>query len=122
MSIVQGSAADCSRASIVEILDAIKLPLIIEFRPGVKEIKGISLEMGTIGNHTLCYRAVLQEKVGILQANHCSFSERCESSSVGYKERESYDKAVFSLFYYLRILYFLLNAPAIEGRRLLPSY
>ena len=65
LSIVQGNASECPRASLSEIIDASKLPLIIEFKPGVKEIKGMSLEMGSIGNHSLCYRAILQDKAGI---------------------------------------------------------
>ena len=69
--IAQGNASECPRASLSEIIDASKLPLIIEFKPGVKEIKGMSLEMGTFGNHSLCYRAILQDKAGIFLINYC---------------------------------------------------
>ena len=128
LSIVQGSAADCSQAGIIEVINDSKLPLIIDLKPGVKKVEGLSLEVATIGNHTLCYQAVLKDKVGILQTHHCSFFGRYESSSVDYDKKESYDKvehiltSFFSLFYYISILYVLLNTPAIEGRRLLPSY
>lgn len=31
--------------------------------PGIKEIKGIALKMGTVGNYSLCYHGVINGQV-----------------------------------------------------------
>ena len=48
-----------------ENISPTRLPLLLEFKPGIKAIQGIKLEMGTLGNYTICYQAVVLFKVGI---------------------------------------------------------
>ena len=57
---------ECPRARLSETIDTSNLPLTIELKPGVKKIEGLSLEIATIGNHTLCYQAILRNEVGFL--------------------------------------------------------
>ena len=61
--IVEGQAQPCLHNGLNETITPSKIPLTLEVEAGVKSIKGSSLEMGTIGHFSLCYYAVVQEKV-----------------------------------------------------------
>ena len=59
---------DCSTAlanSVVDHIRSSSLPLTLEFKPGVKTVRGTSLEMGTLGNYTLCFQAIIEYRVCI---------------------------------------------------------
>ena len=59
---------DCLQAlqnSVSENISPSILPLMLELKPGIKAIQGTKLEMGTLGNYTICYQAIVQDKVGI---------------------------------------------------------
>ena len=63
---IKDNASRCSQAlqnTISENINPSRLPLTLEFKPGIKAVQGIALEMGTLGNHTLCYQAIIQDKV-----------------------------------------------------------
>ena len=63
---MNGNAKACSQElQNNENVSPSRLPLILEFKPGIKAIQGIALEMGTLGNYTLCYQALIQDKVSI---------------------------------------------------------
>ena len=64
--IVQGFAAQCSQSGIVENILPSKIPLALEVNPAIKAIAGISLEIGTVGNYSLCYHAVIKNQVGYI--------------------------------------------------------
>ena len=59
----------CSQAFLNSVSDNIspaRIPLMLTFTPGIKNVNGTVLEMGTVGNYTLCYQALIEDKV-------CSF-------------------------------------------------
>ena len=63
---MQENAIGCLQAlrnSTIENISPSRLPLTLEFKPGIKAVQGIALEMGTLGNYTLCYQARIQDKV-----------------------------------------------------------
>jgi len=60
--IVKGQAQPCLPNGLNETISPSKLPLTLEIEAGVTPIRGISLEMGTIGYFSFCYYAVIQEK------------------------------------------------------------
>ena len=53
----------CTGHPTGQILKVPKIPLTLTIEPGVKAIKGVSLDIDTIGNFTFCYRAVISNKV-----------------------------------------------------------
>ena len=60
------SATECSKALLYSAIDHIRpssLPMTLEFKPGVKAVNGTSLEMGTLGNYTLCFQAIVEDRV-----------------------------------------------------------
>ena len=62
------STTECSTALMNNAIDHIspsRLPLTLQFIPGVKAVQGTTLEMGTLGNFTFCFQALSQDKVCI---------------------------------------------------------
>ena len=65
-----GNINDCLQAlqnSVCENISPSRLPLMLEFKPGIKAIQGTKLEMGTVGNYTICYQSVILDKVSLLE-------------------------------------------------------
>ena len=64
-----GEGEQCSNSGKIidsENISPSRLPLTLEFKPGIKAVQGIKLEMDTLGNYTICYQAVVQDTVGII--------------------------------------------------------
>ena len=62
------NASGCSQAlqnGTIENITTSRLPLTLEFAPGIKTVQGIALEMGTLGNFTLCYQSIVADEVSI---------------------------------------------------------
>ena len=79
-----GIAKECSQAlqdSAREDISPSRLPLTLEFKPGIKAIQGMKLEMGTLGNYTLCYQAIIQDKVCIIDNTGTIISKFKKTSS-----------------------------------------
>ena len=67
-----GYGAECSKSvqnSVSENINPARLPLMLQFKPGIKAIQGTKLEMETLGNYTICYQAVVQDKVSLLETD-----------------------------------------------------
>ena len=60
--------SDALQTSTIEHISPSRLPLTLEFKPGIKAVQGIKLEMDTFGNYTLCYQVILQDKVRIFDS------------------------------------------------------
>ena len=57
---------ECSEALLNSVSDNIspaKIPLMLTFTSGVKNVNGTVLEMDTVGNYSLCYQALIEDKV-----------------------------------------------------------
>ena len=68
---IKDNASRCSQAlqnTISENINPSRLPLTLEFKPGIKAVQGTALEMRTLGNYTLCYQAIIQDKVCMINA------------------------------------------------------
>ena len=70
ISIAVGQLTQCSHSNPKDVIDPSKIPLILEVTQAVRKINGTSLEIGTIGNYTLCYTAVIKGQVGDVKTNH----------------------------------------------------
>ena len=53
----------CHPTGSAEIILPSKLPLQLEFRPGIKSVTHTSTEFKTLANYTICYRAATTDKV-----------------------------------------------------------
>ena len=57
---------ECSKAlhnSVSDNISPARIPRLLTFTPGITNVNGTVLEMGTVGNYTLCYQALIEDKV-----------------------------------------------------------
>ncbi|XP_065061673.1 uncharacterized protein LOC135688684, partial [Rhopilema esculentum] len=62
LSFLEGNAITCQQSSSAETIVPSKLPLKLEFIPGMKSVAHISTELKTLANYTICYRAATTNK------------------------------------------------------------
>ncbi|XP_065069850.1 receptor-type tyrosine-protein phosphatase S-like isoform X1 [Rhopilema esculentum] len=62
LSFVEGKAMSCQPSGSAETFLPSKLPLQLEFQPGIKSVTHISTELKTLANYTICYRAATTDK------------------------------------------------------------
>ncbi|XP_065069552.1 receptor-type tyrosine-protein phosphatase S-like isoform X2 [Rhopilema esculentum] len=86
---LEGNTMSCQRTSSAETIVPSKLPLKLEFIPGMKSVAHISTELKTLANYTLCYRAATTNK-GI--AHYSQFS----STIIERKHLEKLDLNIFT--------------------------
>ena len=63
LSFLEGNAITCQQSSSAVTILPSKVPLKLEFIPGIKSVAHISTELKTLANYTLCYRAATTNKV-----------------------------------------------------------
>ncbi|XP_065069554.1 uncharacterized protein LOC135694661 isoform X2 [Rhopilema esculentum] len=62
LSFLEGNAITCQQSSSAETIVPSKLPLKLEFIPGMKSVAHILTELKTLANYTICYRAATTNK------------------------------------------------------------